>query len=91
MLLRWLVANSTDILLIVQYLGETPITAMPLPGIEPELISVVPGDGVGLFDYHSTLAVSAVSVLGDNYTIICDAGNVASEARQTVELRCKSE
>ena len=89
-LLRWLVANSTDDALIIQYTGETPSSAMPLPGIEPELISAQDAGG-GLFDYHSTLNVSAASVLGAINTIICNGGSLASEVRRTVELRCESE
>ena len=89
-LLRWIVANSTDDLLLIQYVGVTPSLAMPLPGIQPELISAQP-DGVGVFDYNSTLSVSEASVLGDLDTIRCDGGSVATEVRQTVELRCESE
>ena len=92
-LMRWRVVNSTSDVVVIQYLStsETSNLEMPLPGIEVELISVLPSDGVGLFDYHSTLRVSAASVLGDIYTIICDGGSVLAEARQTVELSCESE
>ena len=83
--------NGTDDILLVQYVGSTPTVFMTLPGIEPELTSAQSGSGAGLFDYTSTLNVSAASVLGDFDTIICDAGAGASEDRQTVELRCESE
>ena len=85
--------NSSGETLVKQYMSTSAIPSldMPLPGIETELISALPGSGTGLFDYHSTLRVSAASVLGDIYTIICDGGSVLAEARQTVELRCESE
>ena len=89
-LLRWIVANSTHDVLLIQYVGVTPSLAMPLPGIQPELISAQDVGG-GLFDYSSTLSVSEASVLGDIDTIVCDAGSVATKGRQTVELRCESE
>ena len=86
--LRWLVNNPDEVLLI-QYSGETPMVTTTVPGIEPELTSAVPGSGAGLFNYESTLTVSNSSVV-ENDTIRCDGGSVATEIRQTVELRCES-
>ena len=82
--------NNTDVMLLISY--STPNSDTPLPGIETEIISAQPGTGtVGVFDYRSTLSVSAASVLGDFNTVICDGGGVSSEVRRTVELRCESE
>ena len=95
--LRWLVANNINLTVLVQYVGQTPIMSMLPSGIEAEPnAQSVGGAGGGLFDYRSTLSVSAASVLVDSVladvdTVICDAGGVVSEDRQTVELRCESE
>ena len=86
--LRWIVTNGTDILLI-QYTGSTLSLDTTRPGIETELTSAQPGVGVN-FDYRSTLSVSAALVLGNINTVVCDGGNAATEMRQTVELRCES-
>ena len=95
-ILRWIVANSIDLTVLVQYLGEAPVMPMLPAGIEAEPNAQSVGGGGGLFDYRSTLSVSAASVLVDSAladvdTVICDGGGVATEDRQTVELRCESE
>ena len=83
--------NGTEDVLLIQYVGSTPSLAMPLPGIEPQLISAEPGSGAGRFDYTSTLNISAASVLGDFDAVICDdGGTMPTEVRQTVERRCES-
>ena len=82
--------NSTDELLI-QYIGATPSVDILRPGIEIELISAEPGSSAGLFDYTSTLSVSAASVLGGFDAVICAGGSAATEVEQNVELRCESE
>ena len=90
--LRWLVVNNTDVMLLILYTGSTLSSDTPLPGIETELIDVQPGTGtVGVFDYRSTLSVSAASVLGDFNTVLCDGGSVLTGVRRDVELRCESE
>ena len=83
-------SNSANDVILIRYIGVTPSLAMPLPGIEPELISAQDVGG-GNFDYRSTLTVSNASVLADINNIICDAGSAPTEIRQTVELRCESE
>ena len=80
--------NNPDEVLLIQYSGETPTVTTTLPGIEPELTSALPGSGVGLFNYESTLTVSSSSLV-ENDTIRCDGGSVLAEDRQTVELRCE--
>ena len=88
--LRWIVNNGTDILLIT-YTGSTLSTDTPRLGIETELTSAEPGGGLNLFDYRSTLTVSAASVLGDFDAVICDGVSGASLMSRTVELRCECE
>ena len=93
---RWLVANNINLTVLVQYVGQNPITSMLRSGIEAEPNAQSVGGAGGLFDYRSTLSVSAASVLVDSAladvdTVICDGGGVATEDRQTVELRCESE
>ena len=95
-ILRWLVANSTNLTVLGQYLGEGQVMPMLPAGIEAEPNAQSVGGGGGLFDYRSTLSVSAASVLVDSVladvdTVVCDGGGIATEDRQTVELRCESE
>ena len=81
--------SGTEDVLLIQYVDTTPFVFTTLPGIEPQLISALPGSGASVFDYTSTLSVSAASVLGSIDTVVCDAGAGAPEARQTVERRCE--
>ena len=81
--------NSTNTIVLVQYLGENAVLPMLPSGIvaEPNAVPV----GGGLFNYQSTLSVNPASVLGDIDSITCDGGGAATEDIQTVELRCESE